>query len=375
MGISLVLYVLGIAWFIAGMRGNGRSTLATPFASVVGAARDEAKNIRACLDGLLAQDYPADGYEIILVDDGSTDGTGEIVREVAASAPGLRLLRTQDAYGRSGSKKAALTLGIEAARGEIVLTTDADCRVPSSWVRGMVGGFDEETGMVAGFSQIGDPGQVRGLRMGYEAVDFLCLMGCILGSAGHGHAMAASGQNLAFRKAAFHQVGGYEQVEHRASGDDVLLLQMIRRFTRWGIAFSRSPEAFVAHPPSSSWRGLLQQRTRWASNAPCQLRFDPLFFGYMVVTFTMDLMLVLSPLLVWAGGLSPAWAGGSWGIKSLAEFAIFFRSARFFSRGDLLRHFPPWTLLQPLHVVVVGALGCLGIFSWKGKQHRWGRSR
>ena len=341
--------------------------------SIVVAARDEEEGIRECLEGLVAQDYP--NFEVVIVDDGSTDGTATIVEEIAAGNRLVRLLNTQDAYGRSGSKKAALGLGIDASGGEIVLTTDADCAVPPTWARGMVEFFDGETGMVVGFSQIGDAKSVRGTRMGYEAVDFLCLMSCIMGSAGQGRAMAASGQNLAFRKLAFLQVGGYERVKHRASGDDVLLLQMVKRLTGWGIAFSTSPETFVVHPPASSWWELFQKRLRWASNAPCQIRWDPLFFSYMVITFTMDLLLVLSPWMVLAGGLGAGWAGGSWGVKMLAELVLFRRGVDFSGRRDLLRFFPLWTLLQPLHVVVVGALGCLGIFSWKGKGHRWGRQR
>jgi hypothetical protein len=227
--------------------------------------------------------------------------------------------------------------------------------------------------MVLGFSQIGPAGSVRGARVGYEGLDFLCLMACILGSVGRGHPMAASGQNLAYRRIVFQEVGGYEQVKHRASGDDVLLLQMVKRLTRWRISFATAPETFVVHPPASSWRALLGQRARWASNAPYLLLFDPLFFAYMLVAFVLDLLLALSPLLVLTGVLELRWAGGSWLVKGLAEFSLCRRAASLFGREDLRRHFPMWTLIQPLHVVVAGLLGCLGTFTWKGKHHRWGR--
>jgi len=107
-------------------------------------------------------------------------------RALGMDREGLKLLSAQEAYGRSGSKKAALSLGIREARGEVILTTDADCLVAEGWVRGIVECFDGQTGMVVGFSQIGAPGQAQGARMGYQAVDFLCLMGCILGSVGRG---------------------------------------------------------------------------------------------------------------------------------------------------------------------------------------------
>ena len=120
-------YLLGACWFVAGMRrrpGNANAER-VQLVSVVVAARDEAAHIASCLRALLAQDYPQDRYEIIVVDDGSTDGTGHIVREFGGETASVRLLRTEG----SGSKKAALSLGIAEARGEVILTTDADCQV------------------------------------------------------------------------------------------------------------------------------------------------------------------------------------------------------------------------------------------------------
>jgi cellulose synthase/poly-beta-1,6-N-acetylglucosamine synthase-like glycosyltransferase len=373
MAVCAAIYVLGVAWFVSGMRHREGRNREFPLVSIVIAARNEATRLGACLERLQAQDYPEELFEIIVVDDGSADQTARIAERAAGSFPRVRLLSTQQALGWSGSKKAALGLGIQAARGELVLTTDADCLVPPTWVRGMVAYFDEGTGLVAGFSQIGPAGAIRSARMGYEALDFLCLMSCILGSAGHGHPMAASGQNLAYRKIAFRQVGGYARVQHRASGDDVLLLQLVKRFTRWHTTFATAPETFAIHPPARSWSGFVQQRTRWASNAPYQLRFDPLFFVYMLVTFALSLLLLLSPLLALNGALSGGWAGGCWGAKVAAEWSICRKGTAFFARRDLRRYFPLWILLQPLLVVLIGGLGCLGMFSWKGKRHRWGR--
>ena len=372
LGICTAVYVLGALWYAGGMKPCRKVSGHQPLVSIVVAARNEADHIRACLDSLLAQNYPVDAYEIIVVDDGSMDETARIVRKKAESSRRVQLLSAQEAGREPGSKKAALSQGIGAAKGEIILTTDADCRVPQTWVRGMVDCFADEVGMVVGFSRIENTGM--DLRTGWEALDFLCLMACAAGSAGHGHPMGGSGQNLAYRKAAFLEVGGFERVQHRVSGDDVLLLQLIRGLKRWGTAFSTFPETFVVHPASSSWKALLNQRSRWASNAPCQFHMDPLFFLYMVDVFTMNILLILSPLLVLFGMLSPAWAGMCWGAKIAAEFTVFHKGTRFFGGSNLLRYFPLWTLTQPLYIVLVGSLGTLGLFSWKGKAYRWGRS-
>ncbi len=342
--------------------------------SVVLSAREEEACIGLCLDDLLAQTYPLEDYEVIVVDDGSTDGTAEVVGKAMESGAAVRLLHRRGRGDRAGSKKAALSLGIEAARGEIILTTDADCRLPPTWVRCMVDCFAADVGMVVGFSQSGHPGAVGGVRQGWEAVDFLCLMASAAGSAGHGHPMGASGQNLAYRKLAYDQVEGFRRVQHRASGDDVLLLHLIRRLTNWRVIFAADPGAFALHPPSSSWQELLSRRSRWASNAPYQLYMDPLFFVYLLSAFGSSLLLVALCLLVPFKAVSPAALGIAWGARVTAEGILYSRAARFFGRPDLLPYFPIWVLAQPLYTVLIGVLGILGRFDWKGKRHRWGRS-
>ena len=374
LGVSTGVYVLGVLWFASGMRRTSGVKGGEPTVSVVLSARDEAACIGLCLGDLLAQTYPREAYEVVVVDDGSTDGTAEVVGKVVECGAAVRLLHSADGGGRAGCKKAALSLGIGAARGEIILTTDADCRLPPTWVRSMVNCFGPDVGMVAGFSQIGNPGGVQGVRQGWEAVDFLCLMASAAGSAGHGHPMGASGQNLAYRKLAFDQVGGFRRVQHRASGDDVLLLHLIRRLTAWRVEFAAEPGAHVVHPFSSSWRELLSRRTRWASNAPYQLHMDPLFFVYLLGTFGSGLLLAALCVLVPVMGWSPAVLGAAWGARALAEGILCSRAARFFGRPDLLRYFPLWGLSQPFYTVLTGALGVLGRFDWKGRRHRWGRS-
>ena len=370
-------YLLGACWFVAGMRRSARAAQAVHAAhaarvrsvSVVVAARDEATHIASCLRALLAQDYSRELYEIIVVDDGSTDGTGHIVREFSGGSASVRLLRTEG----PGSKKAALSLGIARARGEVILTTDADCEVAPGWIRGMVAHFDDGVGMVIGCSQIGSPAEIKGGRQGYEAVDFTCLMACIWGSAGWGHPMAASGQNLAFLREAFFDVGGYKEIMHRASGDDVLLMQAMRRSGRWSVVFASHPATFVRHPVAASWGALFGQRSRWASNAPVLARLDPLFFGYMLLTYTLNWAMLLAPLLCWAGLLNPLWALVMVGAKGVGEWGVFSGGVLLSGRRELRRYLPLWLLLQPLHVILVGSVGCLGIFRWKGRIHLWGR--
>ena len=365
---EVLLYMAGILWFLWGMRRHTGGASAQPLVSVVVAARNEETRIADCLSLLAAQDYP--NFEVVVVDDGSTDATAELIAGWVEADKRFKLI----GLSGSGSKKAALTAAIAEAAGEVIATTDADCAMGNEWLSSLMTYLESDVGMVIGFSQIGRPGESLGVRGGYEALDFLNLMACIWGSCGRGHPMAASGQNLLFRRAAYAEVGGYEKVMHRVSGDDVLLMQMIRTQTQWRIAFASAPASFTVHPPATSWKGLLNQRARWASNAPLMATFDPLFYGYMLSTYGLSWCVILSPLLVLLGLVHPLFMAVVLGSKWFGETLFFLRANALGQRSELTLFLPLYMLLQPIHVAIVGGLGALGVFSWKGRRHRWGQT-
>ena len=365
---EVLLYMAGILWFLWGMRRHTGGASTQPLVSVVVAARNEEARIVDCLSLLAAQDYP--NFEVVVVDDGSTDATAELIAGWVEADKRFKLI----GLSGSGSKKAALTAAIAEAAGEVIATTDADCAMGNEWLSSLMTYLESDVGMVIGFSQIGRPGESLGVRGGYEALDFLNLMACIWGSCGRGHPMAASGQNLLFRRAAYAEVGGYEKVMHRVSGDDVLLMQMIRTQTQWRIAFASAPASFTVHPPATSWKGLLNQRARWASNAPLMATFDPLFYGYMLITYSLSWCVILSPLLVLLGWVHPLFMAVVLGSKWFGETLFFLRANALGQRSELTLSLPFYMLLQPIHVAIVGGLGALGVFSWKGRRHRWGQT-
>ena len=365
---EVLLYMAGILWFLWGMRRHTGGASTQPLVSVVVAARNEEARIADCLSLLAAQDYP--NFEVVVVDDGSTDATAELIAGWVQADKRFKLI----GLSGSGSKKAALTAAIAEAAGEVIATTDADCAMGNEWLSSLMTYLESDVGMVIGFSQIGRPGESLGVRGGYEALDFLNLMACIWGSCGRGHPMAASGQNLLFRRAAYAEVGGYEKVMHRVSGDDVLLMQMIRTQTQWRIAFASAPASFTVHPPATSWKGLLNQRARWASNAPLMATFDPLFYGYMLITYGLSLCVILSPILVLLGWVHPLFMAVVLGSKWFGETLFFLRANALGQRSELTLFLPLYMLLQPIHVAIVGGLGALGVFSWRGRRHRWGQT-
>jgi cellulose synthase/poly-beta-1,6-N-acetylglucosamine synthase-like glycosyltransferase len=362
------LYCAGLFLFLAGLhRAGPKREPFTGFVSVIIAARNEEDTLRDLLTDLTEQTFPKECFEVIIVNDRSSDRTGEIIRHFTEKHSHFHGLTVKASLPNLTAKKNALTQGIERSRGTLLLTVDADCRVLPTWVETMASYFTGDTGMVAGFSQLGLPGEDRPLFEKLQALDFLALMAASRGSINMGLAWSASGQNLAYRKAAYNEVGGFRDIGHRMSGDDVLLMQLIYKRTRWNVRFASAPESFNTSQPERTVRGLLHQRARWASNGAYQVLMNPPFFLYVIATFAANLLILSSIILALLSKMSPLIPLSGLAFKLTSELLIMLKGTGVFKRRDLRSLFPIWFLLQIPYVVLVGILGNLGRITWKGR--------
>jgi len=338
----------------------------SPKVTVLIAARNEDRNIAKVLGDLRNQTYPSDRVEILIADDHSRDKTAEIVRSCSVQDSRIRLIPVTVIEPGLTAKKNALTQALKHATGEIILTTDADCRVLPTWVETMVSYFTGDVGLVVGYSQFTEAGS---LFEKLQTVDFLMLMAAAQGTANLGWAWAASGQNFAYRKTVYDQVDGYSQIGHRISGDDVLFLQLVRKTTRWKVRFAASPDAYNRTKAEPTLAALINQRKRWASNGAYQWKLNKSFFLYVIITFLANLILLLSLPAGFLWPMSLPYCIGAWILKFLAEGSLFLRACRLYGRKDLYKTFPAWFLTQIPYVVFVGIAGTLGGFRWKERNH------
>jgi len=368
--ITTVLYGIGLLCFTVGLFfTNDKRAKQTPFVSVVVAARNEEKNISKLLTDLTNQNYPKNNFEVIIVDNQSVDSTHLIVEKFSKKNTFIKCFRQNESPKSMASKKSAINLGIQKSQGDIILTTDADCRVKPTWVETMVSYFTPETGMVIGFSQLSVKNKKQNWIQKIQNLDFLSLLSAAQGASNLGYPLAATGQNLAYRKRAFQEVGGFKSVGQRISGDDVLLLQLIRKQTNWKVRFSHSEKSFNTSKPESTLTDMLNQRTRWASNGIYQWVLNKRFFFYVLNTYLCNLFLFAGLLLSILKGQWAAWLIAIL-IKGCSEGLLFLKGSFVYKRMDLLPWFPIWFLFQIPYVVIVGLLGSLGIFSWKNKTYR-----
>lgn len=377
---SGVVYALAIGTFAVGLRRvlrePGAQGQPLPFVSVVVPARNEEASIGACLDALLANDYPADRFEVIVADDVSEDATAGVVRARMAGALAetggepeergrLHLVRVSENETRERAhKKGALEAAIAEARGEIILSTDADCIAPPGWVRAMASCFDDGTALVSG--PVLYP--TGGLAADLLALEFLGLVAVGAGAIGAGRPNLCNGANVAYRKDVFDAVGGFRGIDHLTSGDDELLMQKIAYTTAWGVRFCPSPSAAVRTEAPASLGAFFAQRRRWASKGAHYP--NPALVAMIVTIYTFYASLLVG-LVAWP--FAPALTApvlGALALKVVPEAALLGPAARHFGRGRLLAFFLPAQLLQIPYVVAMGAAGAAGGFEWKGRRVR-----
>ncbi len=357
LGYCFLLWQLSRGLFFLKPGMNNRKLLV----SVVVAARNEQATIGDCLASLLNQSYPSDQYEIIIVNDRSTDRTGAIIREYQQQSDRIKLIEVTDLPPGIAPKKHALELGIRAAQGEIILTTDADCTPQPGWIEGMVRYFEPDVGLVAGFSPI-EPNGRETLFSRLLKLDSLSLAAVAAGSIGRNAPLTCNGRNLAYRKETFVSVAGFKQIQNLISGDDDLFLHLVTQRTNWRVRYAIDPATIVVTRPPLSLRQFVNQRIRHASKGRYySWRLKVLLA--LIYIFNLCLLILLPMGLFHENCVRLLIA--CWLAKGMSEFRLLQRFTQMVGYKNALAIFPLAALLHVPYVVVFGLWGQFGSFQWK----------
>ncbi len=358
------IYSLACFGAFAGLRrtpptgGDGRS----PKVAVIIAARNEEANIGKLLEDLLVQDYPADDLRIIPVDDRSEDGTDGIIRRYAERDPRILPARTKDSRSPYTHKKRAIHEGILSSASEIILTVDADCRVPRKWVSEIVRHFTPETELVAGAVMV----EGHGIRAGLEALEFTGIQAMAAGMMNLGFPITCNGANLAYRRSSFERVDGFQGIGKLVSGDDDLLMQKIARGNASRVVFLTGKETAVRVNAAGSLRELLMKRVRWASkikgypSVPA-IALLALFFIFFAAV-PVGLVCAASGFT----GFGPLAFG--YGLKTAGDLLLTSRGLADMGMRRHLRLFPLAELLHAPYIIGVTLKGFFGGFEWRGRR-------
>jgi len=366
--ISLLLtglYLLVVGYLIKGWAALKRarltqSTFITPVTILI-AARNEAERIHLTIEDILAQDYPKHLTEIIIVDDHSTDDTANIIRGYAGR--GVKLLQLNEDKPLNSYKKKAIAEAIGMATGELMVCTDADCRMGTQWLSSVVSCY--ETLKPVMISSPVTYFEERSLFERLQTLEFSYLIGIGAAFIGNGRASTCNGANFAYRKDVFYEVGGFKGIDDLASGDDELLLQKVAEVYPHRIAFLKNRDAVVYTHAKHTLQEFLQQRRRWASKST---RYkDKKVVALAVCIWLFNLSLLVNAALGFYSITFLELFLVQFLLKYLIEVAFLLPITAFFKRPGLVSLL---IILGPIHIiyfVYVGLLGNTRKYAWKGR--------
>ena len=226
-----VFYLIFVAFLISGLFKHNILTISNvetlPFISIVIAARNEENNLPFLIEDLVNQEYPLDKFEIIIINDRSSDSTPTILDNAAKSYSLIKIINIKNKPENMTPKKHALSKGINMAKGEIILSTDADCRLGKLWASSMAYSLINKNGIIIGYSEILESS--RTFFEKYQRLDFLAILIANAGAGGWNYYWSGTGQNLAYFKKDFININGFDPVKDDISGDDMYLVQTISK--------------------------------------------------------------------------------------------------------------------------------------------------
>ena len=321
------------------------------FISIVISFRNEAENIPNLLKDLAAIKYPADKWEVILVNDHSTDNfqvTANNVRVLHSSLPG---------------KKAAITTAVEAAIGDIIATTDADCRVKPLWLEEINRGFqDPEIQMMIGGVRIeGD----NSLFSKLQALEFVSVAATGAATLGLGFPTMCNGANLSYRRDAFIKIGGYQGNEKVSSGDDEYLMNKIHKTLQGSIGYLKSSDSFVTTAPRSDVAMFISQRLRWAGKWRSNISVSTQIFALVVWLFHVACIAIavsaMFGFITWKLFVILA------GTKIFVEALLLIPAANFFKVKWSWISFLVLQFVYSIYVITIGFMSQILLPRWKGR--------
>lgn len=337
----------------------GKEAKETVGVSLVVPVRNEADRLSSLFDDLLAQDHGLPGYEVIFVDDHSTDRSASLLEIFCHDHQHCRLIRLGE--GANG-KKAALAAGIEAAIGNRIIQSDADCRLPEGFISGHAGLAAGGADLVAG-PVVLRPGRQWWER--FEALEQFSLVATGIAAAASGRPVMCSGANLSYGKHIYLVAKKKLHAVPHASGDDIFLLAEAKKQGS-RIVFPTAPGMVVTTTPSPGALAFLQQRIRWGSKARYYRDRDMVLLSVLVwLANTVLAGLLIAALfikgVIWVFLLALA-------LKSLSEYLLLHKVAARLRQKPLLRIFPAAALFYYFYIAVTGVIAMTGTFTWKGRR-------
>jgi len=361
--IHYVIFLSKIYFGLTKLTNKVGEQIPEEIVSVIVPFRNETKNILNIFTSLTSQNYPLDKYEIIFVNDYSDDNSLELLENLPKKQ-NVFIHSVPKDYSINAHKKRAIRFGIEKSKGEIIVTTDADCIHKKDWLKDLLKFMDKETGFISG------PVEFISNNTLFSEIQRLEFAGLVISGAGligSGNPIICNAANIAYRKKAFDEVGGFTYQMNLSSGDDELLMQKIHRDTEYQIKFALDKNVIVATEANPSVKDFYHQRKRWASKG--LFYGDHLLLIKLVLIFLFYLSLIIQPILGFV--ISTKFFVTfiiSFFFKIFAEYLVLKKGTDLLFDPRILKLFLITEILQVPYILVSGFMGMFGNLVWKERK-------
>ncbi len=358
---SLFLYKIIKGLYVVNTKPKSRGEFKQ--VSIIIPFRNESENILNCYHSLEQQTYPHDKYEIIFVDDNSTDDSFEKLKKSAIGS-NIRILKLKNSKINNAYKKQAVKLGIEESNGEIIVTTDADCLHGNNWLETLISYYENDVAFISGPVEFSTNDTLFG---NLQKLEFAGLILTGAGLIGFDSPIICNAANLSFRKNVFHEVGGYDDTMNLTSGDDELLMQKISALGKYKIKFAFGKNAIVVTEANKNINKFYQQRKRWASKS--LFYNSKLLIVKLSAIFLFYLNLLAMPLLsIFVNKYIGILFLFEFLCKIILEFRImYYGKNNLFNKLNLKLFFIAEIIHVP-YIVISAVAGLFGNYSWKNRE-------
>ncbi len=330
--------------------------------SVVIPFRNEAENLPNLLKTIAGLNYSPEMCEIIFVNDASEDTSEEIISAaIKNSRYSIKLL--QNKRISNSPKKDAISEAIKNSKFEWIVTTDADCELPENWLK-----------TLDAFIQKNNPVMVCGpviyksngnFLQNFQQLDGFSLQAVTIGSFGFQNPLLCNGANLAYRKDAFSEVNGFSGNDYIASGDDIFLLEKMKKSFPKQVQFLKSKEVIVSTKPQKNWKDAINQRIRWASKTSKQKNTISILLGMLV--FLVNISILAFPFFIVFNLENLGFYILLTCFKIIIDYVVVHQTALFFEKKISFWKFQ-WQPFVYAVIILVVSLGTFrGKYSWKGR--------
>ena len=301
--------------------------------SIIIPFRNEAKNLPCLLESISKLEYPNHLFEVIFVDDESSDDSVEVIKSFNCTQPDIRVVENNRTS--NSPKKDAINTAIKQAKNDWIITTDADCILSKYWLDSF-DMFIQKTNSKCVVAPV-TYNNTSGFLNKFQLLDLLSLQGATMGGFGVNKPFLCNGANFGYKKSVFEALNGFEGNTNIASGDDIFLLEKIVKVYPKNIHYLKNKHAIVKTKPQPSWALLIEQRLRWASKSSAYNNW----FGKV----TGSIVLLANGLLIVLGILSVL---SFFNFKILfyllfikfnIDFILIYKSAAFFNQKEVLQSY------------------------------------